>query len=79
MVTGPATYKYYKVNDTEFATDHSQLNNVDRSQDIIDTTNFPCHAWMSDTARIVLCSDRGDLILCENSGEYYAFIDRDER
>jgi hypothetical protein len=55
------------------------LNNVDRSQHIIDTTNFACHAWMSDTARIVLCSERGDLLLCENSGEYYAFIDRDER
>ena len=34
---------------------------------------------MSDTARIVLCSERGDLLLCENSGEYYSFIERDDR
>lgn len=31
VVTGPNTYKYLKVTDTEFTFDHSQLNNVDRS------------------------------------------------
>ena len=75
-MTGPSTYKYFKVNDTEFNIDHSQLNNVDRSQPVADSTNFTCHAWMSDTARIVICSERGDIILCENSGEFYAFVEQ---
>jgi hypothetical protein len=51
---------------------------VDRGQPIADAVSFTCHAWMSDTARIVVCSERGDLMLLENSGEFYAFIDRDD-
>lgn len=79
VVTGPGTYKYFKVTESsEFAVDHSQLNNVDRGQPIADAVSFTCHAWMSDTARIVVCSERGDLMLLENSGEFYAFIDRDD-
>lgn len=34
---------------------------------------------MQDTARLVVCSEGGDLIICENSGEFYHFIERDER
>lgn len=33
---------------------------------------------MQDTARLVVCSERGDIIVCENSGEFYTFVDRDE-
>jgi len=28
VVTGPNTYKYYKVGETEFTCEHSQLNNM---------------------------------------------------
>jgi hypothetical protein len=41
--------------------------------------SFICHAWMQDSARLILCSEGGDIMICENSGEFYAFIERDER
>jgi hypothetical protein len=34
---------------------------------------------MQDTARIVVCTEAGDIIVCENSGEFYTYVDRDER
>jgi hypothetical protein len=70
VVTGPNTYKYLKANEAEFALDHSQLNNIDRVQHGGDYTNFTCHAWMLDTVMLVVCSEKGDIIVCENSGEF---------
>lgn len=43
------------------------------------TKSFTCHAWMSDTARLVVCTERGEILLCENSGEFYSFIEYDDR
>lgn len=34
---------------------------------------------MQDTARIVVCTEAGDIMVCENSGEFYTFVERDER
>jgi hypothetical protein len=34
---------------------------------------------MQDNARLVVCTEGGDIIICENSGEFYAFVERDER
>jgi cilia- and flagella-associated protein 57 len=41
--------------------------------------NYVCHAWMQDTARIVVCTEAGDIMVCENSGEFYTYVERDER
>ena len=80
VVTGPGTYKYYKVQETEFAIDHSQLNNTDRRINGGEPwDSFTCHAWMIDTARLVVCTEGGDIIVCENSGEYYAYVEKDTR
>jgi hypothetical protein len=34
---------------------------------------------MQDNARLVVCTEGGDIIICENSGEFYAFVELDER
>jgi hypothetical protein len=34
---------------------------------------------MQDTARLVVGTEGGDLLICENNGEFYTFIERDER
>lgn len=81
VVTGPNTYKYLKVQDNEFVIDHSQLNNVERSSIAggSDFNSFTCHTWMQDTARLVVCTERGEILVCENSGEFYTFVERDDR
>lgn len=40
--------------------------------------SITCHAWMQDTARLVICTEKGEIIVCENSGEFYTFVDRDD-
>ncbi len=82
IVTGPSTYKYLKIQDTEFVIDHSQLNNLDYGHmhhPKEGSLNYVCHAWMTDTARIVVCTEAGDIMVCENSGEFYTYVERDER
>jgi len=39
-------------------------------------SSFVCHAWMTDTARLVVCTDQGEILVCENSGEFYAFVEQ---
>ena len=57
--------------------DHSQLNNVDRGYTSQETwSSFACHAWMQDTARLIVCTDKGEILVCENSGEYYTFVEK---
>jgi hypothetical protein len=34
---------------------------------------------MQDNARLVVCTENSDILVCENSGEFYAFVERDER
>jgi hypothetical protein len=78
FVTGPNTYKYLKASEAEFTIDHSQLNNIDRNYGY-DFSSFQCHAWMADSARLIVCTERGDIVVCENSGEFYCYVERDDR
>ena len=71
VVTGTNIYKYYKVKDlNEFVADHTQLNNKDRQI----STQYSCHAWMQDTGRLIVCTENGEIMLCETSGEFMNFI-----
>ena len=80
VVTGPNTYKYLKVQETEFVVDHSQLNNLERGIMGGDNwSSFTCHAWMQDTARLVVCTERNEILVCENSGEYYTFVEKETK
>lgn len=55
---------------SEFVADHTQVNNKDRQL----STAYSCHTWMLDTGRLLLCTENGEIMLLENSGEYFAFI-----
>lgn len=71
VVTGTNVYKYYKIKDmNEFVADHTQLNNKDR----MITSHYSCHAWMQDTGRLIVCTENGEIMLCETSGEFMSFV-----
>lgn len=57
--------------------DHSQLNNVERGITGDAWSSFTCHAWMQDTARLIVCTERNEILVCENSGEYYTFVEKE--
>jgi len=71
VLTGSNVYKYYKIKDfTDFIADHTQLNNKDRQI----STHYSCHTWMQDTGRLVVATENGEIMLCETSGEFMAYI-----
>jgi hypothetical protein len=43
----------------------SQIPGLDTSR--ITSKNFNCHAW-NINSELIVCSDYGDLIVCDNSG-----------
>ena len=71
VVTGPNLYKYYKVKElSEFVADHTQVNNKDREI----SSSYSCHSWMLDTGRLLVCTENGEIMLLENTGEFLAYI-----
>jgi hypothetical protein len=36
--------------------------------------NFTGHAWSQETGGIIVCTDEGEMVMCENSGQYKAYI-----
>lgn len=71
VVTGTNVYKYYKINNgNEFIADHTQLNLKDGRI----STAYSCHTWMQDTGRLIVCTENGEILLCETSGELMCFI-----
>lgn len=75
LITGPDVYKYIvlKYADKEFTLNllHSQLNGRDHS---LFSGNITCHAWNKNNCEILLCTDNGEMIICENSGEFKATV-----
>lgn len=74
LLTGPCnTYKYIKKDiDLNLNIEHTQINEMDQGRKI--SNNFTCHAWSKDTGHLLVCTDDGEMIVCENSGQYKAFI-----
>jgi hypothetical protein len=54
----------------EFVPEHTQVNNKDRQI----STQHSCHTWMLDTGRIILCTENGEIMLLEHSGEFISYI-----
>lgn len=74
LLTGPEkTFKYFK-KDVEYnlSIEHTQINEMDPSRKI--SSNFTCHSWSQSTGHILICTDQGEMIVCENSGQYKAYI-----
>lgn len=69
VVTGGGLYKYFRVNDTEIEPSHTQLNNKDDEL----SSEFTCHCWSND-GRIIVCTAKGEIMLCESTGEFNSFI-----
>lgn len=69
VVTGPDTFKYYRIEEGELQPALTQINNKDR--DI--TTRYSCHTWMTD-GRLIVCTEVGEIIILEDDGEFVAFL-----
>ncbi|CAI2371694.1 unnamed protein product [Moneuplotes crassus] len=69
VITGGGLYKYFRVKDTEIEPDHTQLNNKD--EDL--SSEFTCHCWSRD-GYIIACTERGEIMMCESSGEFVTMI-----
>lgn len=55
---------------SEFAADITIIN----SKDVQLSSNYSCHTWMLDTGRLLICTENGEIILLENSGEFFNFV-----
>ena len=70
IVTGKDVFKYYKVTDQNaLKINHSSFNRKDDSQTPALSTNFVCHAWLSD-GRFIVCTDIGQILLFESTGDF---------
>lgn len=68
LLTGPNnTFKYLKKDqDHVITTAHTQINNIEQGRKISHT--FTCHAWSQETGDILVCTDNGEMIMCDNDG-----------
>lgn len=68
LLTGPCnTFKYLKKDvDNNLVTEHTQMNNMHQGVKV--STNFTCHAWSKSTGDILVCTDAGEMIICETTG-----------
>lgn len=42
------------------------MNNMHQGVKV--STNFTCHAWSKSTGDILVCTDAGEMIICETTG-----------
>jgi len=66
LVTGPNVYQLFKLKDTELEPVHTQLNFRDPSL----STNYTSHEYGKADGRIVMGTEKGQIIVCEANGEY---------
>jgi hypothetical protein len=50
----------------------TQIHEMDQGRKI--SNNFTCHAWSSSTGHVLINTDNGEMIVCENNGQYKAFV-----
>ena len=43
------------------------------------STNYTCHTWIKDTARIVVATEEGDVMLLDCEGVFLAYIPESPR
>ena len=66
LVTGMNVYNYLKIQEGQ------QLKREKREmlkKDAQISSNYTCHAWLPE-GRIIVCTDQGELILLEQSGDF---------
>ena len=65
IITGNGVYKYYKLKDNGLRPEHSTL--AKKESHI--SNNYTCHTWLPE-GKIIICTDQGELLLLESTGEY---------
>ncbi len=66
VVSGDNTYKFFRVQENNsLKQTHGQIAKKEAH-----ISNFyTCHAWMPD-GRLIVCTDQGEIMLLESSGDY---------
>jgi cilia- and flagella-associated protein 57 len=70
IVTGNGVYKYYKLKDNGLRPEHSAL--AKKESHI--SNHYTCHTWLPE-GKIIICTDQGELLLLESTGEYKMCLD----
>lgn len=65
IVTGNGVYKYYKLKDNGLRPEHSGLTKKESHI----SNHYTCHTWLPE-GKIIVCTDQGELLLLESTGEY---------
>ena len=73
VVTGPNTFKYYKIKDhhRNFREVHSQLRPHGRDEV---SSIYTCHTWAKDKVQLVVATASGDIMVCAMSGEFHSYV-----
>ena len=56
----------------EFEVVHSQINNLDEGRQLSDL--YTCHAWDKRTNDLIVCTEKGEILICGNNGEYKQYF-----
>ena len=80
-VTGPSCYRYYQLNEdlSKFECHYSTLEVAGPNVPANVSDNYTCHTWIKDTARVVVCTDAGDILLTDAEGKFLAYIPESPR
>lgn len=73
LITGPQTYKFYKITETNALT--TMKNNLNKKDQHI-SSNYTCHCWLAD-GKFLVGTDQGDIIYCEANGDYKSMLHQD--
>ena len=73
VLTGPnAIFKYVKKDlDNNLSVEFSGISSVETGRQI--SENYTCHAWSAQTGHILICTDKGEMVVCEK-GVFRAYL-----
>jgi hypothetical protein len=70
LVTGNSTYKFYRVTDNNVL-QPKHVSILKKESHI--SNHYTCHTWLPD-GRLLVCTDQGEIMLLEMSGEYRSLL-----
>jgi hypothetical protein len=75
-VTGPSCYRYYQMSKDGLEFDIKQKELVPEGPSVQHqlSSNYTCHVLIKESARTVVCTDAGEIILTDYEGKFLAFI-----
>ena len=76
VATGNDFYRYFRLDNNSIKQQQVQIQR--RDKDAHFSTNYTCHKWLND-GRFIICTDHGQILLLEASGEYKNIFIMDTR